>query len=72
MMHFESQYWSKEVYELQNFKPASLDDIAVVHARSYIHGLEKVFASLKPSLFLFQQLHGWCSSTFFHQGVPYG
>ncbi|XP_074588361.1 histone deacetylase 14, chloroplastic isoform X3 [Curcuma longa] len=38
------KYRSREVYELQNFKPALLDDIAVVHARSYIHGLEKAMS----------------------------
>nr|XP_023899914.1 histone deacetylase 14-like [Quercus suber] len=30
-----------EIIELQNFKPASVDDIASVHARAYVSGLEK-------------------------------
>ncbi|KAJ6338434.1 hypothetical protein OIU76_007994 [Salix suchowensis] len=29
------------IIELQNFKPASVDDIANVHAKAYVAGLEK-------------------------------
>ncbi|XP_021310987.1 histone deacetylase 14 isoform X2 [Sorghum bicolor] len=32
---------SPKVLEIQNFNPASLDDVARVHSRSYITGLEK-------------------------------
>ncbi|XP_008808492.1 histone deacetylase 14 [Phoenix dactylifera] len=35
------KYRNSEVFEAQNFKPASLDDIATVHARAYVAGLEK-------------------------------
>ncbi|PNX88892.1 histone deacetylase 14-like protein, partial [Trifolium pratense] len=36
------QFRGSEVIELQHFEPASTDDIASVHARSYVSGLEKV------------------------------
>lgn len=37
-----SQFRGSEVLELQNFKPASIDDIASVHSKAYVLGLEKV------------------------------
>lgn len=36
------QFRGSDVIELQNFEPASTDDIASVHARAYVSGLEKV------------------------------
>ena len=36
------QFRGPEVIELQHFEPASVDDIASVHARAYVSGLEKV------------------------------
>lgn len=36
------QFRGSEIIELQDFKPASLDDIANVHAKAYVAGLEKV------------------------------
>ncbi|XP_020253101.1 histone deacetylase 14 [Asparagus officinalis] len=30
-----------EVFEIQNFQPATVDDIAIVHERAYVAGLEK-------------------------------
>ncbi|ONK77428.1 uncharacterized protein A4U43_C02F6430 [Asparagus officinalis] len=32
-----------EVFEIQNFQPATVDDIAIVHERAYVAGLEKTF-----------------------------
>lgn len=37
-----SQFRGSEIFELQNFRPASVDDIASVHAKAYVFGLEKV------------------------------
>lgn len=37
-----SQFRGSEIIELKNFSPASVDDIASVHARAYVSGLEKV------------------------------
>ncbi|OEL16222.1 Histone deacetylase 14 [Dichanthelium oligosanthes] len=34
-----------KVLEIQNFNPASLDDVARVHSRSYITGLEKAMST---------------------------
>ncbi|CAJ2676834.1 unnamed protein product [Trifolium pratense] len=41
-MKLTSKFRGSEVIELQHFEPASTDDIASVHARSYVSGLEKV------------------------------
>ncbi|KAJ0040982.1 hypothetical protein Pint_27370 [Pistacia integerrima] len=36
-----SQFRGSEIIELQNYKPASVDDVASVHERAYLSGLEK-------------------------------
>ncbi|TKY60439.1 Histone deacetylase 14 [Spatholobus suberectus] len=41
-MQLTSKFRGFEVIELQHFEPASVDDIASVHARAYVSGLEKV------------------------------
>lgn len=41
-MKLTSKFRGSDVIELQNFEPASTDDIASVHARAYVSGLEKV------------------------------
>nr|XP_010930662.1 histone deacetylase 14 isoform X1 [Elaeis guineensis] len=38
------KYRSSAVFEAQNFQPASIDDIASVHARAYVAGLEKAMS----------------------------
>ncbi|KAH7566091.1 hypothetical protein JRO89_XS08G0083000 [Xanthoceras sorbifolium] len=40
-MELTSKFRGSEIIELQNFKPASVDDIASVHAKAYVSGLEK-------------------------------
>lgn len=40
-MELTSKFRGSEVLELQNFKPASIDDIASVHSKAYVLGLEK-------------------------------
>ncbi|KAH7520912.1 hypothetical protein FEM48_Zijuj08G0196000 [Ziziphus jujuba var. spinosa] len=35
------EFRGSEIIELQNFKPASVDDIASIHSRTYVSGLEK-------------------------------
>lgn len=47
-----SQFRGSEIIELQNFKPASVDDVASVHARAYVSGLEKVAYNF-PTTFSF-------------------
>ena len=48
---FSFQHRGSQVLEIQNFNHASLDDVARVHSRSYITGLEKVLV-IKLSLFI--------------------
>ncbi|XP_055959598.1 histone deacetylase 14, chloroplastic isoform X4 [Mercurialis annua] len=40
-MNLTSKFRSPEIIELQHFKPASADDVASVHAKAYVSGLEK-------------------------------
>ncbi|KAI5672347.1 hypothetical protein M9H77_12711 [Catharanthus roseus] len=40
-MELTSKFRGSAVVELQSFKPASADDIASVHAKAYVSGLEK-------------------------------
>ncbi|KAF5480579.1 hypothetical protein F2P56_001318 [Juglans regia] len=42
-MEMTPKFRGSEIIELQSFKPASVDDIASVHARAYVSGLEKTF-----------------------------
>ncbi|XP_057419742.1 histone deacetylase 14, chloroplastic-like [Lotus japonicus] len=41
-MKLTPKFRGSEIIELQHFEPASVDDIASVHARAYVFGLEKV------------------------------
>lgn len=43
------QFRGSEVIELEHFEPASIDDIASVHARAYVSGLEKVTFYVKKN-----------------------
>ncbi|KAG5529029.1 hypothetical protein RHGRI_029635 [Rhododendron griersonianum] len=40
-MQLTPKFRGSEIIELQNFRPASVDDVASVHARAYVSGLEK-------------------------------
>ncbi|KAL9462471.1 hypothetical protein AB3S75_000472 [Citrus x aurantiifolia] len=40
-MELTPEFRGSEIIELKNFSPASVDDIASVHARAYVSGLEK-------------------------------
>ncbi|XP_031281867.1 histone deacetylase 14-like isoform X2 [Pistacia vera] len=40
-MELTSKFRGSEIIELQNYKPASVDDVANVHERAYVSGLEK-------------------------------
>ncbi|XP_044469369.1 histone deacetylase 14-like [Mangifera indica] len=40
-MELTSKFRGSEIIELQNFNPATVDDIASIHARAYVSGLEK-------------------------------
>lgn len=47
----EFQFRGLEIIELNDVKPASVDDIVRVHSRSYVTGLEKVIFYHLHSLF---------------------
>lgn len=53
---YMSQFRGSEIIELKNFSPASVDDIASVHARAYVSGLEKVDGYF-PLSFPFSVMH---------------
>ncbi|KAK8449958.1 hypothetical protein SEVIR_7G292100v4 [Setaria viridis] len=42
-LELSPKHRGSQVLEIQNFNPASLDDVARVHSKSYITGLEKTF-----------------------------
>ncbi|XP_022133152.1 histone deacetylase 14 isoform X4 [Momordica charantia] len=44
-MELTPKFQGSNVIELQNYKPASFDDIVSVHSKAYVAGLEKVTAS---------------------------
>jgi len=43
-MHFKMklQFRGSEIIQLEDFRTATVEDIASVHSRSYVFGLEKV------------------------------
>ncbi|TVU51117.1 hypothetical protein EJB05_02524 [Eragrostis curvula] len=43
-LELSPKHRSSQVLEIQNFEPASVDDVARVHSRSYITGLEKAMS----------------------------
>ncbi|GAB4848251.1 Histone deacetylase 14, chloroplastic [Ancistrocladus abbreviatus] len=44
MMELTPNHRGAEVIELKNYKPATVDDIASVHSKAYVSGLEKAMA----------------------------
>ncbi|GJN13629.1 hypothetical protein PR202_gb00354 [Eleusine coracana subsp. coracana] len=57
-LELSPKHRGSQVLEIQNFEPASLDDVARVHSRSYITGLEKVLV-IKLLLFILFFLQEW-------------
>ncbi|XP_006663891.1 histone deacetylase 14 isoform X2 [Oryza brachyantha] len=58
-----------QVLEIQNFQPASLDDVARVHSRSYITGLEKAMSRASDEGLIFIEGTGptYATQTTFHE-----
>ncbi|KAK9291331.1 hypothetical protein L1049_019276 [Liquidambar formosana] len=52
-MDLTSKFRGAEVIELQHFRPASVDDIANVHARAYVAGLEKAMGQASEQGIIF-------------------
>ncbi|KAH7861630.1 hypothetical protein Vadar_028649 [Vaccinium darrowii] len=49
-MELTPKFRGSEIIELQNFRPASVDDVASVHARTYVSGLEKAMGQAEEGL----------------------
>ncbi|KAF8404344.1 hypothetical protein HHK36_009227 [Tetracentron sinense] len=70
-MELTSKHRGSEVIELQNFSPASVDDIASVHARAYVSGLEKAMseASEKGIIFIDGSGPTYATATTFQESL---
>lgn len=70
-MELTPKFRGSEIIELQNLKPASVDDIASVHARAYISGLEKAMdqASQQGILFIDGSGPTYATATTFHESL---
>uniref|UniRef100_A0A1D1XRT6 Histone deacetylase 14 n=1 Tax=Anthurium amnicola TaxID=1678845 RepID=A0A1D1XRT6_9ARAE len=52
-MELTPKFRGSEIMELRNFQPASVDDIARVHTRSYVAGLEKAMSKASQEGLIF-------------------
>ncbi|KAJ4950076.1 hypothetical protein NE237_026908 [Protea cynaroides] len=70
-MELSSKYRCSSVIELKNFRPASVEDIASVHARAYVSGLEKAMtqASEKGIIFIDGSGPTYATSTTFQESL---
>uniref|UniRef100_A0A2N9J7K8 Histone deacetylase domain-containing protein n=1 Tax=Fagus sylvatica TaxID=28930 RepID=A0A2N9J7K8_FAGSY len=70
-MELTPKFRGSEIIELQNFKPASVDDIASVHARAYVSGLEKAMdqASQQGIIFIDGSGPTYATATTFHESL---
>ncbi|XP_057747768.1 histone deacetylase 14, chloroplastic isoform X1 [Arachis stenosperma] len=70
-MHLTSKFRGSEVIELQTFEPASVDDIASVHARAYVSGLEKAMdqASEKGLIFIDSSGPTYATATTYRESI---
>ncbi|XP_042489802.1 histone deacetylase 14 [Macadamia integrifolia] len=70
-MELTSKYRGSEVIELKNFRPASVDDIASVHARAYVSGLEKAMTRASDEGIIFIDGSGptYATSTTFQESL---
>ncbi|KAG2716206.1 hypothetical protein I3760_03G113100 [Carya illinoinensis] len=70
-MEMTPKFRGSEIIELQSFKPASVDDIASVHARAYVSGLEKAMdqASQQGIIFIDGSGPTYATATTFHESL---
>ncbi|XP_027921737.1 histone deacetylase 14 isoform X1 [Vigna unguiculata] len=70
-MQLSSKFRGSELIELQNFEPASVDDIASVHARAYVSGLEKVMDRAVEKGLIFVEGSGptYATATTFQESI---
>ncbi|XWS33142.1 hypothetical protein CRYUN_Cryun22dG0053300 [Craigia yunnanensis] len=70
-MELTSKFRGSDILELQNFKLASVDDIASVHAKAYVSGLEKAMdrASDQGLIVIDGSGPTYATSTTFHESL---
>ncbi|XP_022844431.1 histone deacetylase 14 isoform X2 [Olea europaea var. sylvestris] len=70
-MELTSKYRSSEMIELQSFRSASADDIASVHERAYVSGLEKAMAQASEQGLIFIDGSGptYATATTFQESI---
>ncbi|XP_054806878.1 histone deacetylase 14, chloroplastic isoform X1 [Prosopis cineraria] len=70
-MKLTSKFRGSEIIELQNFVPASVDDVTSVHARAYVSGLEKAMgqASEKGLIFIDGSGPTYATATTFQESL---
>ncbi|CAA3025550.1 histone deacetylase 14 isoform X1 [Olea europaea subsp. europaea] len=70
-MELTSKYRSSEMIELQSFRSASVDDIASVHERAYVSGLEKAMAQASEQGLIFIDGSGptYATATTFQESI---
>lgn len=70
-MELSPMYRGSEIFELQNFRPASVNDIANVHSRAYVSGLEKAMdqASQQGMIFIDGSGPTYATATTFHESL---
>ncbi|KAJ1412965.1 Ureohydrolase domain superfamily [Sesbania bispinosa] len=70
-MKLTPKFRGSEVLELQHFEPASVDDIASVHARAYVSGLEKAMDQALEKGLIFVEGSGptYATATTFQESI---
>ncbi|GMI86687.1 histone deacetylase 14 [Hibiscus trionum] len=70
-MELTSKFRGSDILELQNFNLASVDDIASVHAKAYVYGLEKAMdqASEQGLIVIDGSGPTYATSTTFHESL---
>ncbi|GLT25112.1 hypothetical protein SLA2020_002640 [Shorea laevis] len=70
-MELTSKFRGSEIFELKSFKPASVDDIASVHAEAYVSGLEKAMDRALRQGIIFIDGSGptYATATTFHESL---
>ncbi|RWR92791.1 histone deacetylase 14 [Cinnamomum micranthum f. kanehirae] len=70
-MELTSKYRGSEVIEIQNFRPASVEDIASVHSRAYVIGLEKAMSKASEEGIIFIEGSGptYATATTFQESL---
>ncbi|KAK4477793.1 hypothetical protein RD792_017055, partial [Penstemon davidsonii] len=70
-MRLTPEFRSSEIFELQKFRPATVDDIARVHESAYVSGLEKAMDQASDQGLIFIDGSGptYATSTTFHESL---